>query len=116
MLSASELRAYAQQHNLTLGNDFGASTDWQKEVQRTAFTHNHNVSISGGSESTTYNASINYMDRQGVIKGTDMDRLIGTRFCTDQSIERPSDIVHELECQHHEQLFRRNRRRQHQCI
>jgi len=27
MLSASELRAYAQQHNLTLGNDFGASTD-----------------------------------------------------------------------------------------
>ena len=80
MLSASELRAYAQQHNLTLGNDFGASTDWQKEVQRTAFTHNHNVSISGGSESTTYNASINYMDRQGVIKGTDMDRLIGRAF------------------------------------
>lgn len=80
MLSASELRAYAKQHNLTLGNDFGGNTDWQKEVQRTAFTHNHNVSISGGSESTTYNASINYMDRQGVIKGTDMDRLIGRAF------------------------------------
>lgn len=80
MLSASELRAYAKQNNLTLGNDFGGNTDWQKEVQRTAFTHNHNVSISGGSESTTYNASINYMDRQGVIKGTDMDRLIGRAF------------------------------------
>ena len=80
MLSASELRAYAEQNNLTLDNDFGGNTDWQKEVQRTAFTHNHNVSISGGSESTTYNASINYMDRQGVIKGTDMDRLIGRAF------------------------------------
>lgn len=80
MMTADDLRAYAKANNFTIDNDFGANTDWQKEVQRTAFTHNHNVSISGGSETTSYTASINYMEKQGVIKGTDMDRLIGRAF------------------------------------
>ena len=80
MMTADDLRAYAKANNFTINNDFGANTDWQKEVQRTAFTHNHNVSISGGSDRTSYTASINYMEKQGVIKGTDMDRLIGRAF------------------------------------
>ena len=53
----------------------GANTDWQDEVLRTGISHNHNLSITGGSEKTTYMASINYQDRQGVIRGTNMDRL-----------------------------------------
>lgn len=80
MMSAADLRSYAQANNFTIDNDFEANTDWQKEVQRTALTHNHNVSISGGGERTSYTASINYMDKQGVIRGTDMDRLIGRAF------------------------------------
>lgn len=50
--------------------DRGANTNWQDEVQRTGFAHNHNVSISGGGKSTTYNASINYIARDGVIQGS----------------------------------------------
>jgi len=80
MLSASELRAYAKANNFTIDNDMGANTDWQKEVQRTAVTHNHNVSISGGNDQTSYNTSFTYLDKQGVIKGTEMDRLIGRAF------------------------------------
>ena len=80
MKNLDMMRAYAKANNFTINNDFGANTDWQKEVQRTAFTHNHNVSISGGSDRTSYTASINYMEKQGVIKGTDMDRLIGRAF------------------------------------
>lgn len=80
MMSASELRAYAKAHDFTIDNDFGADTDWQKEVQRTAISHNHNVSISGGTDDTQYNASINYQEKQGIIRGTDMDRLIGRAF------------------------------------
>ena len=75
MATADELRAYAEKNGLTLSNDMGANTDWQDEVLRTAVSHNHNVSINGGSEKTTYMASINYQNRQGVILGTDMDRL-----------------------------------------
>lgn len=80
LMDGEQLRRYAIQNNITLINDLGANTDWQKEVQRTGLSHNHNVSINGGSEKVSYNSSINYMERQGVIKGTEMDRLTGRAF------------------------------------
>lgn len=80
VMDGNQLRRYASENGITLVNDLGANTDWQKEVQRTGWSHNHNVSISGGSEQVAYNSSINYMERQGVIKGTEMDRLIGRAF------------------------------------
>lgn len=69
MMSADELRAYAKANNLTIPNDKGANTNWADEVQRTGFAHNHNLSITGGNKSTTYNASVNYIERDGIIKG-----------------------------------------------
>jgi len=76
MMSADELRAYATANNVTLPNDEGMNTDWQKEVQRIGFSQNHNISINGGNDKTSYNASVNYMEQQGVIKETDKNRLI----------------------------------------
>lgn len=75
MATADDLRAYAQKTGTTLNNDKGANTDWQDEVLRTAISHNHNLSINGGAGKTTYMASINYQDREGVITGSSMDRL-----------------------------------------
>ena len=72
MASASQLRASGL---IGAEQDGGADTDWQKEVLRTGFSHNHNVSISGGNAKTKYMGSLNYMNRQGVIKGTDMNRM-----------------------------------------
>lgn len=86
MMSASELRAYAKANDFTIDNDFGGDVNWQDEVQRTAISHNHNVSISGGNEHTTYNASINYMEKQGIIRGTEMDRLIGRAFVESKAL------------------------------
>ena len=80
MMTASELSTYAASNNVSLPNNEGASTDWQKEVQRTGFSHNHNVSINGGDQKTNYSTSINYMNKQGVIKNTDVDRLIARSF------------------------------------
>lgn len=50
--------------------DLGHETDWVKEISRTAFTHNHNLSVNGGTKSTTYAASASYRDDKGVIKST----------------------------------------------
>jgi len=69
MMDADELRAYAKANGITLNNDRGYNTDWADEVQRTGFAHNHNLSISGGGKSTTYNASVNYIARDGIIRG-----------------------------------------------
>lgn len=69
MMTASQLRAYADEIGVTLPVDEGADTDWAKETQRTGFAHNHNLAISGGGKATTYNASVNYIERDGIIKG-----------------------------------------------
>lgn len=69
MMTADELRAYASENGININNDRGADTNWAKEVQRTGFATSHDLSISGGSKSTNYNASINYIKRDGIIKG-----------------------------------------------
>lgn len=48
------------------GPNLGSKTDWNKEISRTAISQTHNLSLSGGSNGTTYNASVNYRDNQGV--------------------------------------------------
>ncbi|HVE77563.1 MAG TPA: SusC/RagA family TonB-linked outer membrane protein [Gemmatimonadaceae bacterium] len=53
------------------------NTDWAREVTRNAYTQNHNVSFSGGSEITRYRASVNYMDQQGVVLDNGFRRLQG---------------------------------------
>lgn len=77
MMSADELRSYVKENNITGFVDHGANTDWQEEVERTAVSHNHNLSISGGYGKTTFNASVNYINRQGTIRGTNFNRLNG---------------------------------------
>jgi len=80
MMDADQLRAFLAKNNsaLTPANDKGANTNWQNEVQRSnAMSQNHNISLSGGTEKTTYNASVNYFKQQGIIKTSGLDRFIG---------------------------------------
>ena len=80
MMTADELRTYAKENNITLPNDKGASTNWNDEVLRTAISHNHNVSINGGSEKTQNSASMSYQNKQGIVRGTDFERFGGRAF------------------------------------
>jgi TonB-dependent starch-binding outer membrane protein SusC len=43
------------------------STDWYGEILRTAFTHNHNLSLSGGSEHTTHFLGFGYLEDEGIV-------------------------------------------------
>ena len=54
-----------------LGN---ANTDWQKEIYRNAFTHDHNLSVSGSFQHVPYRISYGYTDQQGIMKTTFMKR------------------------------------------
>ena len=75
MATADDIRSYVRANNINYGYDNGANTDWQDEVLRTAVSHNHNISINGGTEKTKYMASVNYADREGVIRGSYNHRL-----------------------------------------
>ena len=63
------------------------TTDWMGEVTRTGLQQSHNLSMTGGSESTQYMASVNYFSQDGVIKSDAMKRFT-TRFNLDQRLSR----------------------------
>ncbi|MEP7380383.1 MAG: SusC/RagA family TonB-linked outer membrane protein [Gemmatimonadota bacterium] len=84
LLTGSEYKSFVQDQitkgNLptsrlnTLG---GANTDWEKELQRTGWTQNQNLSISGGNTSTRYRATLNYFEQQGIIISNGLKRYQG---------------------------------------
>ena len=75
LASAADLRAYAQKNGFELTNDMGANVDWQKEVERTGISHNHNLAVSGGNARSGYNVSLNYLNHEGVIRSSEMERF-----------------------------------------
>jgi iron complex outermembrane receptor protein len=52
-----------------------ADTDWQKEIYRTAISHDHNVTLSGSFKELPYRVSLGYTDQQGTLKGSDFKRV-----------------------------------------
>jgi TonB-dependent starch-binding outer membrane protein SusC len=58
VMNASEWRGLSSE--IGLGTDLGANTDWYKQIEQTAFSQSHSLSISGGINQTSYRASINY--------------------------------------------------------
>ncbi len=65
MMDADDIRA-----GLTDFKDKGYDTDWLDAITRTAITQNHDISISGGTKKTSYDASFSYRDQQGVFINT----------------------------------------------
>lgn len=51
-----------------------SNTDWQKEIYRNAFSHDHNISVRGAVKNFPYRASYGYTDQQGILKTTSMQR------------------------------------------
>ena len=96
MMTADEVLAYADANGIDLSSYYDvnnpADVNWQDEVLRTAFSHNHNVAINGGNEKTSYNASINFLERQGVVRGTGMDRLTARSFLQTKAFNDRLDL------------------------
>ncbi len=79
LMDAPQLRAYLAANSLSLSpsDDKGANTNWQNAIERSsAFSHNHNLSFSGGGEHGSYSASINYLDKQGILISSELQRVI----------------------------------------
>src|SRR5690606_17321174 len=52
-------------------------TDWQREATRSALSHNHQLNIQQGDESSSIGAFLNYTDQQGIVNNTDNKRING---------------------------------------
>ena len=84
LVSASEYRSFIADQvsagNLTqaaldiLGD---ANTDWQDEVMQTAIAQSHNLAFSGGTTDAQYRVSLGYLNQEGLIQQSGLERLTG---------------------------------------
>ena len=56
-------------------------------MYQTALTHSHQVSVSGGTEQTKVYSSLNYMNQEGIIKGSNYNRF-ALRINGDQKLSK----------------------------
>ncbi len=75
LLTGQDWRKYTTEKGIDVaGLDKGGNTDWFKEITRQGVSQNHSLSVSGGLEKGNYRASINYLDRQGIMRDNMLER------------------------------------------
>ncbi len=72
-----------------------ANTDWFREITRTGIQHNHALSVSGGTEKTTYLFSASYFNEKGILRGNDYNRLV-LRLNNDYTLSPALKLGHNL--------------------
>lgn len=77
LLNADQYVKFGQDNGFDV-DDAGANTDWFDAVTRTPVSQSHNLSVSGGSERTTYYASLNYRNNQGIDLESEREFVSGT--------------------------------------
>lgn len=73
VFSADEFRARVTEIGGKL-EDRGGNTDWQDELTQQAWTSDHNLTLTGGSENFTYRASAGYLNQEGIVIHTGLER------------------------------------------
>ncbi len=76
LLDAAQFRAavtqYAPSRLNLLGN---ASTDWYGALEQDALGQEHNLAVSGSGSDMNYRLSLGYLDQEGVVRGTELQRV-----------------------------------------
>ena len=66
------------------------NTDWVDAVMQTGQVQQHNLSVSGGNESTQYFASFGYYEEEGIVRNTGIERISGRLNLTQKVDEKLS--------------------------
>lgn len=77
LLSANQWRGYMRETGNKDAIDFGANTNWQKAIEQTAISQSHTLSINSGKTDSGFRASLSYLNNEGVIKKSGLERISG---------------------------------------
>lgn len=86
LLTPEEFRSYTKPDGTKL-LDLGASTNWQDEIFRTGVTQSHNLSYGGGTEKFTFQTSMGYLDQEGIVDNTGMEKITGRITVTQKGFD-----------------------------
>jgi len=76
LLTATEFRTAVQNQAPDLIDYLSnADTDWNQEVQQSAFGQEHTMVVAGGTQSTNVRASFGYLSQEGVVQASKNERL-----------------------------------------
>ncbi len=76
MLNAAQFRTAVQDFApQNVGQLANATTNWFDLVARNAFGQEHNLAVSGAGDDLDYRLSVGYLNQDGVIEGTTVERL-----------------------------------------
>lgn len=75
LLTPEQYRNYVANNPNEKPDDLGGSTDWFEEITQTGISQYHGLSYSGGNDNTTYYASMNYRDVQGIAVSSGFDQV-----------------------------------------
>lgn len=95
VFTADEFRANVTAVNGTL-IDGGASTNWQDKLTRTAVSKNINLSMSGGTENSSYAASVGVDDQEGILRNSNLKRYSGRLNLTQKAIDDKFNVTFNL--------------------
>ncbi|WP_289661321.1 SusC/RagA family TonB-linked outer membrane protein [Flavobacterium panacagri] len=95
VFSADEFRRQVATVNGNL-QDGGANTDWQDELTRTGVSQNVNLSMSGGTEKSTYAASVGVDNQEGVLRNSDLKRYSGRLNLSQKALDDKFNITFNL--------------------
>lgn len=71
----TQIMGYPMDDSFVRPDLLGMGTDWQDELFGVAMTTNHNLSISGGKDKTTYSMGAGYLNQEGIALGSGFERL-----------------------------------------
>lgn len=77
--ATAQLQTYK---NLNGADVLPQTTDWEKEIHRTALMQTYSIGLSKGSDNGSSSLSLSWLDHDGIVKGSDFKR-VNSRFSSD---------------------------------
>jgi len=99
LLSADQFKSYRKANGTAL-LDKGANNDWQDEIFGKGVTQSHNLSFGGGTENFTYQSSLGYLNQEGIVNRTGIEKLNGKLKISQSSFNKRLNIVTSVIASH----------------
>ena len=71
----AKMRKYAGLYDNSLEESDGTNTDWQDEFYQTGVSHNHDISVTGGTQGGSYSFGAGYYHDEAVVPSQGYDRV-----------------------------------------
>ena len=96
MLDANQWWQQGQLYGVSASANHGSNTDWFDILTRHGSTHNHALSIGGGTRLLNYRASLNAITQEGIVINSNNQQYIGRIQATQKALDEKLSITVNL--------------------